>query len=143
MTPEQRHLVRRSYAEIEAHAEIASLVFFRRLFELAPAVRPLFTHDIEEQGRKFSAMLHLLVDSLGHPAKLREELRSLGRRHAGYGVKEHHYGMVGTALREMLEQVLGERFTPVVAEAWGALFSVVETEMLRGAALPAEAGKAG
>ena len=50
MTPDQIHLVRKSFAHIEPKAQIAAICFYRRLFELAPEFRPLFKRSIEEQS---------------------------------------------------------------------------------------------
>ena len=44
-------------------------------------------------------------------------VEDLGRRHAGYGVKDEHYDSVGAALLWTLERGLGKAWTPQVAEA--------------------------
>ena len=58
----------------------------------------------------------------------------MGARHLDYGVKEEHYATVGTALIDMLSEVLGGKFTPQMREAWLALYGAVEATMKRGAA---------
>jgi hemoglobin-like flavoprotein len=133
MTPDQVHLIRKSFAELSRHDHIAALVFYRRLFEIDPALRPLFTGNIEEQARKLLDMLAVLIAMLERPLGLDMELRAMGARHAGYGVKNAHYATVAEALLDMLADVLGEKFTAETRAAWVALYSAVETAMKKGA----------
>ena len=44
----------------------AAALFYRRLFETAPAVKPLFRGDMTEQGCKLMATLGVVVNSLGN-----------------------------------------------------------------------------
>lgn len=133
MDPEQIHLVRRSFALVERQKQVAALVFYRRLFSADPSVRPLFRHDIEEQGRKLMETLAGAVSMLEQPAALAAELERLGARHAGYGVRTEHYATVGGALLGMLSDVLGPGFTAEVRSAWSALYGFLSDAMLRGA----------
>ena len=134
MTPEQVHLIRKSFAELSRHEHIAALVFYRRLFEIDPDLQRLFKGDIEEQSKKLLEMLGVLIAMLERPLGLELELKAMGLRHAGYGVKDEHYAMVGRALLDMLAETLDRGFTPEVREAWTALYGAVETVMKLGAA---------
>ena len=134
MTPDQVYLIRKSFAELSRHDHVAALVFYRRLFEIDPSLRPLFTSDIEEQSRKLLDMLAVLIAMLERPLGLDMELRAMGSRHLDYGVKDEHYATVGQALIEMLAEVLDNRFTPEVRAAWLTLYGAVETLMKKGAA---------
>ncbi|MEQ1751688.1 MAG: globin domain-containing protein, partial [Prosthecobacter sp.] len=115
------------------HEEVAALVFYRRLFEMDPALRPLFKGDIKEQSKKLMDMLAVLIAMLERPLGLELELRAMGARHVGYGVKDEHYATVGGALLDMLGVTLNDRFTPEVRAAWTALYGAVETTMKAGA----------
>ncbi len=57
INPEQVHLIRKSFAELARHDHVAALVFYKRLFELDPSLKGLFSNDIEEQSRKLLDML--------------------------------------------------------------------------------------
>ncbi|MBL9145489.1 MAG: hypothetical protein JNM99_17565 [Verrucomicrobiaceae bacterium] len=140
MSPDQVHLIRKSFAELSRHDHVAALVFYRRLFEIDPTLRPLFVGDIEQQAKKLIDMLAALISMLERPVGLDMELRAMGARHADYGVKDEHYATVGGALIDMLSEVLGNKFTPAAREAWLALYGAVEATMKRGAA-DAEAAK--
>lgn len=141
MTPDQVHLIRKTYAILERYNDVAALIFYRRLFEIEPGLRSLFTSDIELQSRKLMDMLGSLIAMLESPAGLDAELRAMGVRHAGYGVKEEHYDPVGVALLDMLADTLGEECDAEVVAAWTELYSAVEAAMKAGAAEVSQGGK--
>ena len=129
----QKALVQTSFAQVRPIADAAAALFYRRLFELDPELRPLFKGDMEEQGRKLMEMIGLAVKGLDRPETLLPALAALGRRHAGYGVNERDYETVGEALIWTLEQGLGPSFTPDIRDAWSALYRFVADTMREGA----------
>ncbi len=134
MSPQQKYLIRKSFAALEPHGSIPGLVFYRRLFALDPGLRGMFKGDIEVQSEKLLEMLGGLISHLERTTLLEAELRLMGQRHAGYGVKDEHYGRVGQALLEMLAETLRGDFTPEVREAWTVLYGAVAEAMQAGAA---------
>ena len=125
LSARQVMLVRDSFARVRPIADTAADLFYGRLFETAPQVRPLFPGDMAEQKKKLMAMLALAVANLDKPEALAATVGDLGARHAGYGAKADHYAPVGAALLWTLEQGLGADFTAEVRDAWGAAYAVV------------------
>jgi hemoglobin-like flavoprotein len=134
LTADQRLLVQLSLDKVLATTDEAFGLFYQRLFELDPALRPLFKSDLADQQRKFRGSLMAIADKLDDPDDLLPELRALGRRHVGYGVKDEHYALVGEALLWALQRSVGATFTAEVREAWEELIAAVSTTMRRGAA---------
>jgi len=134
MTPEQKELVQNSFAKVAPIAEQAAEMFYGRLFELDPALKPLFKGDMSEQGRKLMSTLGIAVGSLDNLDGLIPVLQNLGRGHVAYGVKDEHYDTVGAALLWTLEQGLGDGFTPDVKDAWAEVYTIVSTVMKEAAA---------
>jgi hemoglobin-like flavoprotein len=106
--------------------------FYRRLFELAPEVRPLFKREMDLQAQKFSGMLAWVIEHLERPHELCQEIRALGARHSAYGVKIDQYAPVGSALIWMFQRTLGDRFTSEMEEAWLEFYAFASFEMERG-----------
>ena len=52
LTPEQVTLVRETWAQVVPIADKAAGLFYGKLFELDPALKPLFKGDMTEQGQK-------------------------------------------------------------------------------------------
>ena len=48
MTPDQVKLVQQSFAKVAPMADQAAVMFYDRLFEIAPAVKSLFPADMSE-----------------------------------------------------------------------------------------------
>jgi hemoglobin-like flavoprotein len=134
MNAEQKYLVQSSFEKVAPIAETAAALFYGRLFELDPSLRPMFTTDLKEQGKKLMNMLTLAVRGLDRPDQLIPAVEMLGRRHAGYGVRPEHYDTVAAALLWTLEKGLGDAFTSEVKDAWVAVYTLLATTMQDAAA---------
>ncbi|MDI1262888.1 MAG: globin domain-containing protein, partial [bacterium] len=64
MTPEQVNLVQQSFAKVAPISEQAAVLFYGRLFEVAPQVRAMFPDDMTEQRKKLMATLAVVVGGL-------------------------------------------------------------------------------
>jgi hemoglobin-like flavoprotein len=130
MTPAQITLVENSFRHVAPIAEPAAAIFYRRLFALDPALRPLFAGaEMTQQGRKLMQAIGFVVANLRRPELVLPVAAELGRRHVGYGVRPAHYATVGAALLATLEEGLGGLFTPEVREAWTAAYGLVAGAM--------------
>jgi hemoglobin-like flavoprotein len=133
MTPAQIQLVKDSFARIEAIRDQGAALFYRRLLELEPALRPLFKGDMAAQRAKLMAALGAAVGSLDRLESILPLIRELGRRHAGYGVRPDHYATVGEALIWTLAQALGPDFTRDVRRAWTDAYGSLAWTMIAAA----------
>jgi len=134
MTPESKKLVQESWILVEPIAETAAALFYGRLFELDPSLRPLFRGDMREQEKKLMQTLTVVVRGLDRLDQLVPAVEALGRRHAGYGVRDEHYDTVAAALLWTLGEGLGDAFTPVVKAAWTEAYTLLATVMQRATA---------
>jgi hemoglobin-like flavoprotein len=134
MTPEQVKLVQDSFKLVAPIAPQAADLFYGRLFEIAPTVRPLFPADISAQKTKLMTMIGTAVANLHQVEKIVPAVQDLGRRHVAYGVTADHYKPVGEALIWTLEKGLGDKFTPEVKTAWVTVYQTLESVMTAAAA---------
>jgi hemoglobin-like flavoprotein len=130
MTPEQIKAIQESFAKVVPISEQAAALFYGRLFEIAPSVKPLFRGDMTEQGRKLMATLAVVVNGLTNLETILPAASALAKRHVGYGVKPIHYPIVGEALLWTLERGLGADWTPELAEAWTDAYGVLSDYMI-------------
>ena len=130
MTPEQVRSIQESFAKVAPISEQAAALFYGRLFEIAPEVKPLFRGDMTEQGRKLMATLGVVVNSLGKLEAILPAASELAKRHVDYGVTAEDYTPVGAALMWTLEQGLGTEWTPELAQAWGAAYALLSDYMI-------------
>ena len=132
ITETQIALVQSSFRHVLPIADLAGLLFYERVFTLAPGTRALFDDDIAPQATKTMAAVKTAVDGLANLDVVGPFLARLGARHVRYGVRLEHFDVVGEALLWTLEQGLGERFTPAVRDAWIAAWDVIAGAMRSG-----------
>ena len=121
--------VQGTFAKVEPIAPQAAELFYGRLFELDPSLKPMFKGSMEEQGAKLMRMIGIAVRGLNDLGSIVPAVQNLGVRHIEYGVKDEHYDTVGAALLWTLEQGLGDDFTPEVKQAWTDVYTVLATTM--------------
>jgi hemoglobin-like flavoprotein len=130
MSPEQIKLVRETWGFIIAKSEKAGDLFYTRLFEIAPGVRPLFKNDMKAQARKL--MVTYIVIKLDKLDTILPEIKSLAERHKRYGALPDHYAVVGDCLIHTLRVGLDDRWNPRVEAAWKAVYKVLAAAMIEG-----------
>jgi hemoglobin-like flavoprotein len=141
MTPTQVSLVQESFAKVVPISETAAVIFYDRLFEVAPSVRAMFPADMTEQRKKLMMMLAAVVGGLSNLESILPAASALAKRHVGYGAKPEHYPVVGGALLYTLEKGLGEVWTSELAGAWTAAYGTLSGYMISEAYGRAEAAE--
>ena len=127
-------LVRASFARVAPIKDAAADLFYGRLFEVAPQLRPLFPADLRAQKQKLIAMIAMAAGALHDLDALMPKVKALGMRHVTYGATAGHYEVVGGVLLWTLERGLGDAFTPDVRAAWTKVCGVLAATMQAGAA---------
>jgi nitric oxide dioxygenase len=130
MTPDQVKLVQQSFAKVAPISETAAVLFYDRLFEIAPQVKAMFPADMAEQRKKLMATLAVVVNGLGNLESVLPAASALAKRHVSYGARAEHYPVVGAALLWTLEKGLGDAWTPETAAAWTAAYGALSGFMI-------------
>ena len=130
MTPEQVNLVQQSFAKVAPISEQAAVLFYDRLFEVAPGVKAMFPADMTEQRKKLMATLAVVVGGLSNLETVLPAASALAKRHVSYGAKPEHYPVVGGALLWTLEKGLGHDWNEKIREAWRACYKMIAEIMI-------------
>ncbi len=133
MTPYQITIIQQSWENVLTIKSQAAEVFYNRLFELDPSLKPMFTGDIKQQGDKLMQTLSVAVNSLTRLETLIPVLEDMARRHVGYGVQDEHYATVGQALIDTLIAAFGDAFTDELKSAWTEMYQIVADTMINAA----------
>ena len=64
MTPADKQIVQATFAQLAPLADQAAAMFYARLFDMDPSLRPLFTTDLREQGKKLMQMIGVCVKGM-------------------------------------------------------------------------------
>src|SRR5688572_18401755 len=118
ITSRQVLLVQTSFGKVIRDIDLAATYFYEQMFELDPALRALFKHDILSQGRKLIHTLLLIVNNLEEPANLIPTVETLARNHLKYGVKESYYPTAGKALIATIKHAMADEYTTEIESAW-------------------------
>lgn len=129
----QAALVRSDWAKTAPIKAQTARTFYANLFRLAPETKPMFRGDMEVQGQKLMNTFGFVLDHLDEPDELLPAARDLAIRHVGYGVTADQYDLVGQALLQTLDDLLGTAFTEEARWAWGDIYAHIADEMKRAA----------
>lgn len=132
MTSAQHQIVLDSWHAIEPQTDRAAALFFDRLMAIDASAFALFANDdLSDRARTFRRMMAELVALLDHPVDVVSRAAALGRRHAGYGVRDGHYRSMLDALLWVLEVLAPSPDTAAVHAAWNEAFALVAAIMRR------------
>src|SRR6202142_657726 len=130
MTPDQVKLVQLSFSKVAPISEQAAMLFYDRLFEIAPQVKSMFPADMTEEPNRLRAMLAAGVNGLNNLESILPAASALATRHVSYGARAEHYPVVGAALLWTLEKGLGDGWTPEGADAWTTAYGTLSGFMI-------------
>jgi hemoglobin-like flavoprotein len=135
MTHQQINLIKSSWGLVGTiDPETVGALFYNRLFEIAPEVKPMFSRTtVAEQSKKLLAMLSYVIAKLDKLEDIIDEVAKLAQRHRQYGVKEDHYMIVGAALLWTLEKGLGDNWNEELKEAWTTCYVTLSSAMINAA----------
>jgi nitric oxide dioxygenase len=130
MTPKQIKLIEDSWDFVIINTTEAGMIFYSRLFQLDPSLRPLFKDSIDAQSKKLVSMITFIVHKLNKLDEVTKDIKALGQRHGNYKVKPEYYKTVGEALLWTLERSLGEQWNDELKEAWVTVYGVLSKTMI-------------
>ncbi|CAM6102630.1 unnamed protein product [Calypogeia fissa] len=144
-TPEQSKLVKDSWKLVQKDdAGKWALVFFLKVFEIAPTVKRMFSFlkdsnvPLEKNPKLKGHALQVFMLTGQAATQLGEKggvdaliptLVKLGDSHVTYGVLDEHFDVVRFALLATLQEALPEQFTPEVKEAWATAYDEIVSKI--------------
>jgi nitric oxide dioxygenase len=134
MTPAQTATIRRQFGQIAPRKEEFAALFYDRLFDGDPTIRPMFPADMRPQRVKLIQALAHIILSLDNLDAVIDDVRELGMRHVGYGVRPDHYNAVGEALLATLAEVLGGSFDDFAQASWALAYGIIADAMVEAGA---------
>ncbi len=132
LTDREKQLIADTYAKLEAQIDEAAVVFYGRLFKVAPHTRELFKRaDMRDQGMKLIQTIGLAIGGVYDLEKLAPVMQALGARHISYGVTAEQYPLIGETLIWTLENMLEDDFSPETKAAWEKVYKILTDFAIR------------
>lgn len=117
MNDQELLLIKSSVERLRPLSHQFSALFYQSLFRRMPALEGLFRDDPAVRLAKFTSMISTFANARNFD-KLIPAIRSLAKRHTGYGVRREHYLHSREAMLDALAEGLGAEFTTELRTAW-------------------------
>lgn len=131
MSPRQIQLVQATFHSLRPIGDQAAALFYVRLFEFAPWLRPLCHGEMNRQRRQLIELLGQVVLRLDENdpglARALDDATCAGLAR----LDARDYAAMETTLLWTLRQVLGPAFSPPVEEAWATFYRRLAGEVRR------------
>jgi hemoglobin-like flavoprotein len=107
----------------EQHSTDLTTETYAHFFQQCPSAKSLWEKDDHTSRIKMlNGVLLSVIDSLTRPDMAKRNLAIDVKEHIGYGVKDHMYALFFDSLLHAFKQVLTNRFTLEMEQAWTAQF---------------------
>jgi nitric oxide dioxygenase len=103
------------------HAEALTRLFYKRMFQANPEVRPFFNPAHQQAGTQQRALAGAIVAYATHIEDLDQltgAVDLIAHKHVSLGVKPEHYPIVGENLIAAIKELLGVAATDEIVDAW-------------------------
>jgi nitric oxide dioxygenase len=130
----QKALIQASFRRALTVADLAIELFYGRLHLLDPPLWHLLGAGVPRKQQDLLCLLVQAVEDLDRLDRLASTLEAVARRCVSQGVREAHYDTIAGTLLWTLHQVLGDAYSPRIAEAWSAACALLIGRMKRAAA---------
>ena len=132
--PRQIAILENSFATIEDKSIDIAVSFYDNLFKDYPQLKSLFANsNMTEQYQKLVDSLSYIIKNLSHTSLLTNAVKTMGVKHASYGVLPEHYPRFGNVLLKTLKLHFKTRWSPEVEAAWTAAYTAIAYLMLEAA----------
>jgi hemoglobin-like flavoprotein len=145
---ESERLVKQSWEVLKKDPQTNGIVFFTKVFEIAPQARPMFSFlrdtsvpfeknpKVKNHALQVFRMTGDAASQLGDKGAfeiLKPQLQKLAAKHVTTGVADAHFEVVKQALLHAVATGVPEQWSPELELAWGkaydALATVLKDEM--------------
>ncbi|KHF25053.1 globin domain-containing protein [Solemya velum gill symbiont] len=116
-------IVKESIPIIQEHGLEISSRMYDILFEKYPETKALFSGPIEKQPKILTTAIAAYAENIDQIEKLHDKLMYIANTHVKSHVLEEHYPMVGDAILLAMKEVLADKATSEILEAWGEAYA--------------------
>ena len=131
MNDRQILLIKKSWHQFLLNAEENEVLFFNRLFEMAPEVKQLFKGNLKELTKKFTSITTFMVSKLHNFEDALKEVKTIIQRNNQYKLSAEYYAFMGDALLCTLENGLAETWNDELKESWATAYFALADSMVR------------
>ncbi|WP_258103252.1 globin domain-containing protein [Marinoscillum sp. MHG1-6] len=106
------------------------MMFYDKLFQIAPQVRPMFPEDLSKQSEKLAYTITFVVTNIDRIEEIKGSIEDLGRIHNKLDISADYYPPVKEALIWTIEQKMADKYKAEIGEAWNAALDFLASVMI-------------
>ncbi|WP_438971004.1 NO-inducible flavohemoprotein [Methylophaga sp.] len=128
LKPETTKVIQSTLPILQQHGESLTSLFYQRMFENNPEVKPFFNQAHQERGtqqRALAGAICAYAEHINSPEKLNDAVELIAQKHASLGIKPEHYPIVGKNLIAAIRELLGDAATEEIVAAWSDAYGVL------------------
>lgn len=126
--PETVKVIKSTLPILQQHGETLTTLFYKRLFENNPEIKPLFNPAHQQQGsqqRALAAAICAYAEHIETPEKLANAVELIAQKHASLGIQAEMYPIVGENLLAAIKELLGDAATEEIIAAWAEAYTAL------------------
>ncbi|MBH8602894.1 MULTISPECIES: NO-inducible flavohemoprotein [unclassified Thermoactinomyces] len=134
LNPASMRLVMESVPFLKQHGEKITTVFYQKLFSNHPELLNLFNQTHQKQKQQQKALAEMVMSAAMHLQNLEAiapAITRIAHKHRSLDVKPEQYPIVGENLLAAIKEVLGEKATPEILNAWAEVYSFLADQFIR------------
>ncbi|WP_059171688.1 NO-inducible flavohemoprotein [Bacillus sp. FJAT-27445] len=129
MLDQQRiDIVKSTVPVLEQYGEKITTRFYELMFGAHPELLNIFNHANQKQGRQQRALANAVYSAAMYIDSLETILpvvKNIAQKHRSLGIKPEHYPIVGKYLILAIKDVLGDKATDDIIDAWTEAYGVI------------------
>ncbi|KAG9255782.1 hemoglobin [Emericellopsis atlantica] len=128
LTYRQSTLIRGSLPMLRAQGETITSSFYASLLRAHPELHNIFNSANQATGRQPRALLNIILAfaaAPNHTAELIPRLERVCQKHCSLGITPDQYDLLGKYLLRSFGEILGDRYTAELREAWEKAYSLL------------------
>lgn len=118
MNPKTIEIIKATAPVIKEKGEEITQTMYEFLFGRNPELKELFKDAEPDQYKKLAAAVYAYAANIDNLGALGKGIETMAAAHVKTNVKPEHYPLVGSAILNAIEKVLGDAATPEILEAW-------------------------
>jgi len=135
-TEREKELVKNSWTLMMSEAGVSNqLLFYDTFFQTSPEAKKYFYNknntsiDFQKLTRKFHYTMDFIIENIGNLEKISEEIEDLGSIHKKLNIDSIYYSMFNDSIIRLLDEVLEDRCTDEIKEAWTKVLDFISSLM--------------
>lgn len=118
-------VVKSTIPALGEHSVALTTLFYTKLFDNNPEVKPFFNASNQSDGRQQRALAGAIVafaQNIENLEALAEAVELIAQKHASLMIKPEHYPIVGSNLLAAIQELLGLSADHEIITAWGEAY---------------------